>query len=227
TYAWDFGDGNTGSGENPTHTFAAVGDYTAMVTATNSVSEQSTTTEVTVDETIAGLSADNDSPTSLGETTSFTATVSAGSNVAYTWDFGDGNTGSGANPTHIYSSVGSFVAKVTASNSVSEEMTSTIVTIQDIPIEGLTAENDSPTFIGSVTTLSASVTSGSNVTYEWDFGDGSLKETGAVVNHVYPAVGMYFAKVTAKNGVSAPYVTTVVTIINYENYMPLVFFMQQ
>jgi hypothetical protein len=34
TYAWTFGDGSTGTGATPSHTYAAVGSYTASVTAT-------------------------------------------------------------------------------------------------------------------------------------------------------------------------------------------------
>jgi YD repeat-containing protein len=45
---------------------------------------------------IQGLSATNDSPTALGLTTTLTATVTAGSNVTYTWAFGDDQTGQGA-----------------------------------------------------------------------------------------------------------------------------------
>lgn len=36
TWAWNFGDGNTSSVQNPTHTFAANGTYTVQLTATNS-----------------------------------------------------------------------------------------------------------------------------------------------------------------------------------------------
>lgn len=35
TYSWDFGDGSTGGNEpNPSHTYAKVGDYVAVVTVT-------------------------------------------------------------------------------------------------------------------------------------------------------------------------------------------------
>jgi PKD repeat protein len=34
-YAWDFGDGTTSKDQNPTHTYEAVGDYTATLKATD------------------------------------------------------------------------------------------------------------------------------------------------------------------------------------------------
>lgn len=34
---WDFGDGNTSTDANPTHTYSATGDYTVVLTATNSI----------------------------------------------------------------------------------------------------------------------------------------------------------------------------------------------
>ena len=36
SYEWDFGDGNSSTEENPTHTYMEVGDYTVVLTATNS-----------------------------------------------------------------------------------------------------------------------------------------------------------------------------------------------
>lgn len=36
TYAWDFGDGSTSTEQNPSHTYQAVGNYTATLTATDS-----------------------------------------------------------------------------------------------------------------------------------------------------------------------------------------------
>jgi PKD repeat protein len=226
TYEWDFGDGSsTGSGKTVTHEYSTVGSYTAIVTATNSVGSSTANTTVIVDQTISGLSAENDGPTTLGETTTLTATITAGSNASYEWDFGDGSPKeSGAVVTHDYDAVGGYTAIVTATNSVSSQTTTTVVTVQDIPIEGLIAGNDSPTIVGGTTTLSGSVSAGSNVTYEWDFGDGSPTETGATVTHVYSSADTYIARVTAKNGVSSQNKTTIVVIYPYQNYLPIIYY---
>jgi chitinase len=45
---WDFGDGNSGSGITATHTYTAVGIYTATVTAINAANSVSDTTTVYV-----------------------------------------------------------------------------------------------------------------------------------------------------------------------------------
>jgi hypothetical protein len=129
SYTWAFGDGQFSGGEVVTHTYEDVGVYTAIVTASNSVSELTTTTAVTVDEVIAGLEATNDSPTRLGNVTTLTATITAGSNVTYTWAFGDGESGSGAGVMHTYPAAGPYTAVVTASNSVSQLTATTPVTI--------------------------------------------------------------------------------------------------
>jgi hypothetical protein len=78
---------------------------------------------------ITGLTAANSGPTLLGEATSFTATVATGSDVVYSWDFGDGNMGSGANPSHTYASAGQYTATVTATNIATNETTTTQVTV--------------------------------------------------------------------------------------------------
>ncbi len=79
------------------------------------------------DVPISGLVATNDGPTELGNTTTFTATVEAGSNVSYTWDFGDGTTGEGAVVTHTYAVEGDYEAWVTATNSEGSLQASTSV----------------------------------------------------------------------------------------------------
>jgi predicted outer membrane repeat protein len=67
-------------------------------------------------ETITGLQAASDSPTAVGQVTYFTASVATGSQVTYTWDFGDGSMGSGATAAHIYAHAGAHTVTVTAAN---------------------------------------------------------------------------------------------------------------
>jgi PKD repeat protein len=81
------------------------------------------------DSPIIGLAAINSSPTVLGNATSLTATLTGGTNASFSWDFGDGQTGSGATPSHTYSAVGSYTAVVTASNSFNLLTATTVVTV--------------------------------------------------------------------------------------------------
>ena len=48
SYAWDWGDQTTGSGQVISHTYAAIGSYTAVVTASNSLGAVTATTDVTI-----------------------------------------------------------------------------------------------------------------------------------------------------------------------------------
>jgi uncharacterized repeat protein (TIGR01451 family) len=212
TYIWDFGDGETGSGAIVTHTYLAVGVYTAIVTASNSAGEVTATTTVTIDVPVTGPTATNDSPTKLGEVTTFTATIEAGSNVTFSWNFGDGKTGSGAIVAHTYDDAGVYTAVVTTSNSIGAVTATTSVTV-DETIAGLEADNDSPTPLGQATTLTATITTGSNISYTWAFDDEETG-SGAIVTHTYPSIGVYTAVVTASNSVSVLTATTTVIITN-------------
>lgn len=51
TTAWDFGDGNTSNLENPSHTYAAAGDYTVSVTVTTASEVRTETKDITIFET--------------------------------------------------------------------------------------------------------------------------------------------------------------------------------
>jgi PKD repeat protein len=126
SFAWDFGDGGTATGAAPSHTYAQPGSYVAHVTASNSLGHSTAEVGVQVHASnpnavaIAGLTATNNGPTSLGEATSFAANVKAGTDVSFAWAFGDSKAGVGASPTHIYSRAGTYTVHVTASNSVSQ-----------------------------------------------------------------------------------------------------------
>lgn len=119
-----------GSGDVVYHTYPDLGIVTAVVTASNSLNVMTATTTVTITDTpVAGLTATNDSPTPLGGPTTLTATVAAGSNVTYTWVFGDGKRGSGKIVSHLYPACGAYTAVVTASNGANSITATTSVKI--------------------------------------------------------------------------------------------------
>jgi PKD repeat protein len=117
-----------------THTYPYAGVYTAVVTASQTLSDWLVAmTTVTVEEVLTGLNVLNDSPTPLGDPTTLTATVTAGSQPGYEWAFGDGASGAGAVVTYTYSEPGVYTAVVTASNRVSELTGTTVVEITSPP----------------------------------------------------------------------------------------------
>jgi len=211
SYTWEFADGDIGTGQTSTHVYAAVGIYTATVTVFNSNNTIHATTRVTVEPPITGLRAINDSPTPLGQPTTFTATLTDGANVNFLWNFGDGAVRSGDIVQHTYLATGFYTAIVTASNESSEMTATTRVTVTEVPLAGLAVVNDSPTPLGDPTTLTATLAAGSGTVYTWAFGDGATG-SGATVQHVYPDMGTYTAIVTASNSLNSLTAATSVTI---------------
>lgn len=54
-YLWDFGDGNTSTDKNPSHTYADLGTYTVTLTATDKLQQTSTTSSSVVIEEAAAF----------------------------------------------------------------------------------------------------------------------------------------------------------------------------
>jgi predicted outer membrane repeat protein len=80
-----------------------------------------------------GLTASNDSPTPLGNPTTFTASVTFGTAITYQWDFNDGTTGSGASVSHTYAAAGVYQVTVTAANGGGSLSVPTTVTVLAAP----------------------------------------------------------------------------------------------
>ena len=89
------------------------------------------------------------------------------------------------------------------------------------PISQLSVVNDGPTDWPQTTTLTATVATGSDVTYAWALGDGSTA-SGQVVTHTYPLPGDFTAVVTASNWFNSATVTSTVQVVGYRVFLPLV-----
>jgi hypothetical protein len=120
-------------------------------------------------------------------------------------------------------SIGSNILTITANDPAGNTTHQVREIVYEVPITGLNASNDSPTAFGLETTLTASVTDGTNVTYTWDLGDDTTK-IGATVTHKYNAPGIYTATVTASNLINQAQATTNI-IINtgkFEIHLPII-----
>lgn len=129
SYLWDFGDGNTSTDENPSHTYTVPGTYTVTLTAMNGPAKaiKTVTDLITVTGTAPAVVADFSADVMSGNaplTVVFTNTTT-GANT-YSWDFGDGNSSTEKSPTHTYESAGTFTVTLTASNATNnDEVTKT------------------------------------------------------------------------------------------------------
>ncbi|MHA7240804.1 PKD domain-containing protein [Arthrobacter sp. TMS1-12-1] len=137
SYAWNFGDGTTGTGVKASKTYAAAGTYTVKLTVTDDAGAvHSTSRAITVAEPVPV----NTPPraaftqTAAGLVASFDGSTSAdpdGTIASYAWDFGDGTAGTGVKASRTYAAAGTYTVTLTvtddagASNSVSRAVTVT------------------------------------------------------------------------------------------------------
>ncbi len=109
------------------------GPITNMAQFSGSVQTGSTSVSHTVtEEAIAGLRAQNSSPAALNEVITFTAHITAGTNVSYTWQFGDGGRAVGQEVSRVYTQAGTYTVRVVASNSTNTMTATTVVSITPI-----------------------------------------------------------------------------------------------
>jgi PKD repeat protein len=125
-YRWNFGDGETSSSENPTHTYYEGGTFVISLKAIGRGGENTVSKSLTIayPEPVANFNysyTDNVAPAEVIFTNLSTDAEE------YLWDFGDGNSSTSPNPTHTYYEGGYFIitlravgmgGKATASKSI-------------------------------------------------------------------------------------------------------------
>lgn len=67
-----------------------------------------------------------------------------GDDLTYTWDFGEGNTGTGLTPTHVYKIIGEYTVTLTVSDGVNQATDSLLITVKkkEIVVEPETETGD-------------------------------------------------------------------------------------
>ncbi|HDS44745.1 MAG TPA: PKD domain-containing protein [Methanomicrobia archaeon] len=125
-----------------------------------------------------------------------------GDPLTYTWAFGDGSTGTGVQPTHVYSASGTYtVTLVVNDGSVDSEPSTATATISEGVVNAppvADAGPDQTALVGAVVLFNGSGSYDSDGTitaYDWDFDDGSTG-SGKTTTHAYGTAGTYTVVLT-------------------------------
>lgn len=152
SYEWTFGDGDSSTAQNPSHTYSTIDTYTATLTVTDSESNttsKSITIYVFDSQNLPSVVA-SANPTSgqVPLTVSFSGSATGGTPpYSYSWVFGDGGSSTAQNPSHTYSSNGTYTATLTVTDSMYASASASVsIIVSTVPVFSLAldAETGAP-----------------------------------------------------------------------------------
>ena len=191
---WDFGDGNTATGQNVTHTFAAAGTYQVSLSVYNDNSCRDTVTQqVTIFELpVCDFTISPNDTSCVNELITFNGTGTADI-IAWDWDFDDGSIASGQVVTHTYAGPGTYNIMLVVTNADGCQDTAIH---QRVVVEPVIDFNMSlsPSCEGYLVDFTG-IGSYAFTNYVWDFGDGN-NAIGKNTSHTFANPGTYTVTLT-------------------------------
>ena len=187
TFYWNFGDGNSGTGDLVTHSYSTSGSYTIELIGVNDCGDSTIITQ-----TLTVCPPVNLTFTSVASGTLFTFNATPTNLLNYQWDFGDGNTGTGVTATNNYSSNGTFTVTLTAQDSCGNTFTfSDDVATCDQPTGDFTFNIVSTSTAGMLVNFQATAQNATD--YHWYWGDGT-NDKGNTPNaqHLYGVITLNY-----------------------------------
>jgi gliding motility-associated-like protein len=193
TYLWNFGDGNSSTQPNPTHQYAADGLYTVTLSIVDQygcTDSKIKMNQVNIIQPRPSFLMSDSFSTCPPLIVSFTNTSTGA--LSKTWDFGDGTSSTLDNPSHFYSSPGVFnvVLRIVGIGGCVETTTKQIIVRGP---QGTFTYNNITGCKPLQTSFSARTQD--NVSFIWDFNDGTLRSTtDSNVVHTYQNIGSFVPK---------------------------------
>ncbi|KKR25634.1 MAG: PKD domain containing protein [Candidatus Peregrinibacteria bacterium GW2011_GWE2_39_6] len=206
-YGWDIdGDGVVdGAGIDFEYTYQKAGEYVATLSvedASGNVTKTSIGVTVEEQSLVASITAD----TLNGEIpliVNFDASGSSypsGKIVNYLWDFGNGITRyDDAQVSYTFNEVGTFTVVVKAIASDGKETTASLfINVLPVSLSACFESNVDSGKAPLIVTFNPGCSSGTVMTYRWDFGDGNLSYTRKPT-HTFEKAGTYTVVLTVED----------------------------
>ena len=203
TWTWTFGDGSTSTQQNPLHTYLIQGTYTVTLTVTNTGGSNTNTqsnyiTVIKAAPPVAYFTVNKTTGT-VPFAVNFTD-LSTNTPSAWAWTFGDGGWTTTQNPTHVYTTPGTYPVSLTVTNNGGSNTNTAqnYITVNKAmpPVISFAANRTGGAVPFTVNFTEAS--SNSPTAWAWDFGDGSTS-TAQNPEHTYTTAGAYAVSLAATN----------------------------
>lgn len=212
SWSWDFGDGATGTGPNPQHTYTAQGTYTLKVYFTTAGG--CTDSVIAQNAVRAGtrLIPNFVATPRIGcayQPIHFTDLTTGGTPGSWQWYFGDGGSSTEQNPTYYYQDTGYFNVTLIVNNNGCRDSLRIERYIQIKP--PIARFRDSSACDNRYTRYFRDESLGA-ASWTWDFGDGNTSVLQNPV-HTYAAPGLYTVRLTVRNDTCEHQTTRAVRII--------------
>jgi PKD repeat protein len=196
TWNWNFGDGGTSNLFSPAHTYTAGGMYTVTLTGTDQlgICTYSAAQSISVTVQSCSLTSAFSYTSGLGGLVNFSSLCTGTTNTTnYWWDFGDGNNSSAVNPSHTYTSNGSFSVSLSVNDSIpfyctdiSSQIVNYTTCIANVNFTMAKDSSQLPAIVwDAVPNYPQNI-----LAANWIWGDGS-NTTGLYPSHTYSAAGLY------------------------------------
>jgi PKD repeat protein len=224
SYSWDFGDGTSAAGAAQSHTYSKSGAYMVILTVTDDNGDSGyDRIPLFVENVVPTADAGADQLVYEDDTVFFIGigsdTSSDIATLTYSWDLGDGSTGNGNSPTHVYSRNGLYTVILTVTDDDGAEACDETTVLVQNKAPGANAGADVTVDEDELVFFSGfAIDTPSDyplLEYEWDFGDGSSADFGKNPIHSYVQAGIYTVTFTVTDDDGAITTDTMqVTIFN-------------
>jgi PKD repeat protein len=199
SWSWSFGDGGTSSQQNPTYQYQNPGTYTVSLTVSNAVGSNTKTESALITVNPGAFVSFYGTPLSgVAPLTVSFVDQSGSSPTAWLWDFGDGSTSTLQNPTHIYTSPGTYSVRLTATTAVGTASKTFTGYVQvTTPAMSVVADFSATPLAGAapLTVAFSDRSAGNPTSWSWSFGDGTTSAE-QYPSHVYTSAGSYSVMLT-------------------------------
>ena len=206
TYFWDFGDGGTSTAINPSYVYTAAGTFIVQLVSTSPFACSDTITTTIVVEPLPNSNFGY-TIECVGNPTLFSdSSLNA---ISWSWNFGDGNTSTLQNPINSYATAGIYNVSLTTTNSAG--CTHTIFIPVIVNSIAIAAFSNSSTCLGAATNFT-DISSGTPISWSWDFGDGNTSIIQNPTNNYLTAGTFNVSLIVAAGSGCIDTITQVITI---------------